>query len=118
MSWLELLRIGPKFAFLNCTISIASYQEKENSHSTRTGMGQASFASIRSRGILLNHQPSIRSLQKRFPSVIHQYIISLLQLFTGPGVLFLQFCDVAQVVIIHNLFSQIWQNSKYESKKS
>jgi hypothetical protein len=30
----------------------------------------------------------------------------------------LQFCDVAQVVIIHNLFSQIWQYSKYEIKKS
>jgi hypothetical protein len=41
MSWLELLRIGPILAFLNCPISIASYQEEENSHWTRTGMGQA-----------------------------------------------------------------------------
>jgi hypothetical protein len=76
-----------------------------------------SFANRRSRGILSNHQRSIRSLQKRFPSVIHHHITFLLQLFIGPGVLFLQFCDVAQVVIIHNLFSQIWQYSKYEIKK-
>jgi hypothetical protein len=81
-------------------------------------MGPASFASRRSRGILLNHQPSIRSLKTRFPSAIHHHITSLLQLFIGPRVLFLQFCDVAQVVIIHNLFSHIWQHSKYETKKS
>jgi hypothetical protein len=80
-------------------------------------MGQSSFASRRSRGILLNHQQSIRSLKKRFPWVIHHQITSLLQLFIGPSVLFLQFCDVAQVVSIHTLFSQIWQYSKYKSKK-
>ncbi len=79
-------------------------------------MGPPSFASRRSIGLLLNDQPSIRSLKKRFASVIHHHITSLLQLFIVPGVLFLQFCDVAQVVIIHNLFSQIWQYSKYEIK--
>jgi hypothetical protein len=83
-----------------------------------TAMGPASFASRRSRGILLNHQPSITSLKTRFPSAIHHHITSLVQLFIGPGVLFLQFCDVPQVVDIHNLFSQIWQYSKDESKKS
>jgi hypothetical protein len=67
-------------------------------------MGQSSFAS-RSKGILLNHQLSIRSLKKGFPSVIHHHITSLLQLFIGRSVLFLQFCDVAQVVIIHTLLS-------------
>jgi hypothetical protein len=80
-------------------------------------MGQSSFASRRSRCILLNHQLSIRSLKKGFPSVIRHHITSLLQLFIGPSVLFLPFCDVAQVVIIHTLFSQIWQYSKYENKK-
>jgi hypothetical protein len=79
-------------------------------------MGPASFASRRSRGILSNHQQSIRSLKKRFPLVIHHHITSLLQLFIGPPVLFLQFCDVAQVVIIHNLLSQFWQYSKHELK--
>jgi len=59
--------------------------------SRRTGMGQASFASRRSRGILLNHQPSIRSLKKRFPQVTHHHITSLLQLFIGPSVLFFNF---------------------------
>ncbi len=57
-------------------------------------------------------------LKERFPSVIQHHITSLLQLFIGPGILFLQFCDVAQVVIIHNLCNQIWQYSKYEIKKS
>ncbi len=65
-SWLELSRIGPKLAFLNCPMSIASYQEEENSRWTRTGMGPASFASRRSRGILFNHQPLIRSLKNGF----------------------------------------------------
>jgi hypothetical protein len=105
MSWLELLGIGQKLAFFNCPISIASSQEEVNSHWRRIATGQASFASRRLRGILWNHQSSIRSLKKRFPSVIHHHITPLLQIFIGPRVLFFQFCDVAQLVIIHNLFS-------------
>ncbi len=119
MSCLELLRTGTKLAFLNCPISIASYEEEENWHWTRTAMGQGSFASRRSRGILLNHQWSIRSLKKRFPSVIHHHITSLLQLFIGPRVLFFQFCDVAQVVIIHNYLAKCdnIQNMKLKNLK-
>jgi hypothetical protein len=32
-------------------------------------------------------------------------------------ILFYRFCDVAQVAIVHKIFSQIWRYSKYECKK-
>jgi hypothetical protein len=47
---------------------------------------------------------------------IPPYLITIVEVFIS--VLFIQFCDVAQVVIICTLFSQIWQYSKYENKKS
>jgi hypothetical protein len=44
------------------------------------------------------------------------YILTAI-IYWAPCFVF-QFCDVAQVGIIHNLFSQIWQYSKYEIPKS
>jgi len=72
-------------------LSIASYQEEENSHWTRTGMGQSSFASRFSPGILLNHQLSLGHLKKRFNQsstiTLHPYCNYLL----GPVFCFFNF---------------------------